>query len=557
MPLGLFFNLFSLDDEPAARLGGRIIRGTTAAEPVDSNTALGLSAYYAALRAISEDVAKLPIEAFEQTGPNTKERRPEHPAEELLNRNPNPESSPKTFRENMTAWTLGWGGSIAEIERNGAGEPIALWSVHPSRVSVGRSQEKDENGRRRILYCILNDDLTQTIFRQEDIFHVRGLGDSLNGYSILHMASESLGLGLAAQRFGAAFFGNGANLGSVLQVPGKLTDKAHDNLRKSWATAHQTALKSGGYAILEQGTEYKQFALPPDQAQFLETRNFTIEEFSRWFRITPHKLQHLVHATFSNVTELNRVYVPDTLGGWMVTWEQEAKRKLINPNTQKAFFVRHDTMELLRGDLEARGNFYTQMHGIGAINANQIAAREDMPPQGPDGDTYWIQENMAPVGAKIARAPETDNEDNEDRQQNRRRRQTRSQIDAYAEANTPVVADIFARHERKADKARAAGIKKHGEDTDEFGLWASEFYPHIGTRLSEDLDAPTIAFINMFNPAGSDLASFAEAAFIDWWVSEMKFGALQEKPLMAAENYMYRIKSAIMLGLEKEDENAA
>ena len=379
-------------------LGGR---QTVSGERVTPEKSLGLAPYYACLRAISEDIGKLPLIVYRSLSPRGKERQRNHPNYRLLHDEPNPEMSSISFRETMTHWALGWGGGVAEIERTERGVPAALWPIHPSRIEIKR------DSMRNIIYIIRSDDITRerpspTVLQQRDVLHIHGLGtNGLHGYSIAHLASESIGLGMAAQTFGSAFFGHGATMGLVLEHPGKLEGDAAKNLRRSWAEMHEGSANAYKTVILEEGMKATQTSIPPEQAQFLQTRYFQVEDIARWFRIPPHKIQHLLRSTFSNIEMQALEYVGDTLMPWMIRWEQEIKRKLFRPD-ETDLFVEHLVTALLRGDQKARSEFYTKQFSVGAMSPNDIRELENMNPIGPAGDEYFVPMNLAPIDRVIA-----------------------------------------------------------------------------------------------------------------------------------------------------------
>lgn len=374
-------------------------RRTGSGETISPQRALTLSAYFACIRVIAEDVAKLPVHVFESMIPRGKRALYDHPVYRLLHDTPNPEQTAYTFRETMTQWALGWGNGYAEIERDQGGRPVALWPIHPSRVRLLRI-----NGK---LYYRVSVDLDRNALKVQveavdiplgDMLHIRGMGSDLVGYSIAAYAAESIGVALAAEGFGAAFFKNGASASGVLTHPGKLSETAQDNLRASWKKLYGGATGEK-LAILEEGVKYEQISIPPDEAQFLETRQFQVEEICRWFRVSPHKIQHLLRSTFSNIEHLSIEHVTDTLMPWLVRWEQEVKRSLIiDPKVRLA----HNVNGLLRGDANARANWYRTMVNIGALSPNDVREYEDENPiSGPGGDEYYMQMNMSTL-ARIA-----------------------------------------------------------------------------------------------------------------------------------------------------------
>lgn len=451
---------------------------TTSGENVTPQKALTLSTYFACLRAVSEDVGKLPLKIYRRLDRGKNEDY-SHPLYYLLHDQPNPEMSAMSFRETVTAHAMSWGMGLAEIVRNGAGEIEALYPIHPQRVTMRRDQQ------RRIFYEVKVDDITginkPEYLRPEEVFHLHGLGgDGLTGYSVLRYASESLGLGLAAQSFGAAFFGNGASVAGVLEHPGKLTPEARTNLRESWIKRYGgSASKANQVAVLEEGTKFTRTSIPPNEAQFLETRNFQTTEVCRWFRIPPHKVQDLNRATFTNIESQNTEYVIDALMPWTVRWEQEIKRKLIGPaDTMR--FARHDFRYLMRGDSAARSNYYRTMLNVGALSPNDIRELEDQNPiKDAAGDLYYIQSNMTTLesaanGRNLATASAPASAAEE----------TAPENDAFA-SHRPLFIEAADRVLRKEVMAVGKAAKRFEGNDGGLKKWLAEFYSEQESYINE------------------------------------------------------------------------
>lgn len=377
-------------------------RTTSAGLRVSHQSAMSLPTYYACIRAISEDVGKLPLITYRRLTPRGKERAYDHPNYELLHTTPNEDMEALTFRETLQAWALAWGNGYAEIERNSRGEALALHPLHPSRVLIRR----DEMGR--IVYDVHGAEMiagalqtTMVRLRSENVFHLRGLGsEGLYGYSILQFARESLGLSLAAQEVGSSFLANGMSISGVLQHPHVLTDTASTHLRESWKSMYSGSGKAGGLAILEEGMQYTPISIPPNQAQYLETRVFQVRDIARWFRMPLHKIQDMADASFNNIEHQSLDYLTDTLMPWCVRWEQQIQRKLFHNDANH--FAEFLYVGLLRGDAKARSLFLRTMFGLAALSPNDIREAENMNPIGPAGDTYFIMgNNLIPIEQAI------------------------------------------------------------------------------------------------------------------------------------------------------------
>ncbi len=374
--------------------------------PVEINerNALSIPAVFACVRAISEDVAKLPIHVYRQTETG-KERLRNHPLARLVRDRPNPHMSWFDLAATSTAHALTWGNGYVEIVRDGNGRPSELWPLEPDHVEVRRSTVNPEE----IVY-IYNDPETgkrRTIF-EVDVLHVKGLGyDGLVGYSVIGWARKSLALTAAAEKFGSAFFGNSSLPKGVLEHPGVLGEEAQKNLRESWEKIHRGAGNYGRVAILEEGMKFNAITIPPEDAQFLETRQFQVPEVCRWFRMPPHKIADLTRATFSNIEHSSIEYVGDTLLPWLVRWEQEIRRKCFTGG-EANLYVEFVTAALLRGDLKSRYDAYAIGRQWGWLSPDDVREFENLNPIESDGGKiYLVPANMtnADVFAKVKEPP--------------------------------------------------------------------------------------------------------------------------------------------------------
>lgn len=438
-------------------------RHTATGEQIDSHRAMALPEYFDALRIISEDIGKLPFTIFERLSPRGRQAIRDHPATVLIELMPNDEMTPITFKETLGHWALGWGNGYAEIVRRSDGIPVALHPIHPSRVRIKRDKSMkifyevrgavtERNGRHA----------EGVTLRPENMLHIHGLGNGLEGYSILHFAAESLSIGLAAQTFGAAFFGNGTTLSGVLTHPEKLSPEAIENLRNSWTDLHGGAHNASRPAILEEGMKYERLGIPPEEAQFLLTREFSVTTVARWFRIPPHKLADLIRATFDNITEQNIEYVNDTLTPWAVRWEQEIERKLLMPDERMNLFAKFNFFELLRGDPKTRMEVNRGKFNTASITPNEIREEEGRNPDpSPAADKLYLQSNTLPIDSMEEMV-----------QQNKT---TRTNFSTILEAQTPIINDMAKRVLRIWVKATSRAVKKY-ENKTELKSWLVEFF---------------------------------------------------------------------------------
>lgn len=355
---------------------------------VDHDSAMSLATFWACVNRISADVAKLPLHVYQRNRDGSKARVADHPVEAMMNRSWSGMVSAFVGRETCQAFALTWGNGYAEIERNGRGDPVAIHPIEAWRVTPRLASDKSG-----VVYDVAGA-VGSAALASDDIIHVHGLGsDGIKGYSVIHRARRTLGLALATEVFGSSFFGRGAMPKVVLEHPGKLKDSAA--LKKSWTETHGGPYRAQGVAVLEEGMKAHTLTVPPDDAQFLETRSFQGVQVCQWFSMPPPKVGILDRATWSNIEHLAIAYVQETLMAWLVRWEQEIARKMLPAGA--GFYVEHLVDALLRGDTTSRAQAYATARQWGWMSANDIRAAENQPGLGKQGDIYLIPANMIPA----------------------------------------------------------------------------------------------------------------------------------------------------------------
>lgn len=375
-----------------------LFRPPVAGVRVDEHEAMTYGPLWACVRVISESIAALPWGVYQRNG-EMRETVTDHPVYRLLRRRPNPETPPFRFKETIIAHALTWGNGYAEIERNRMGEPIALWIITPDRVTP------DRDDRGRIIYKVTNGQADDSEIPARDMFHLPGLAfDGLKGYSVVSQAKQAISLGIATEQFGSAFFGNGAVPGGVITKEsgsGDLSGPAVKNLLSSFNKKHRGAANSHKVHYLDAGLKYQEIGIPPEDAQFLETRRFQTLDMCRWFRVPPHKLAELDRATHNNIESQNIEFVTDAVVPWATRLEQEADFKLFEED-ELDLFTKINLNALLRGDTAARQEFYTAMLDRGVFDLDEVRAREDMNPlPNGQGKLRLVQANMMSVDRAI------------------------------------------------------------------------------------------------------------------------------------------------------------
>ncbi len=401
--MGILSALFHSRDKPTNATNGSSYRfflgGSTAGKAVTERSAMQMTAVYACVRILSEAIAGLPLHLYCYKGDGGKDKAIDHPLYLLLHDEPNPEMTSFVFRETLMTHLLLWGNAYAQIIRNGKGEVIALYPLMPNRMTVDR----DSSGRLYYSYQMANSDAPTmepgtVILKPSDVLHIPGLGfDGLVGYSPIAMAKNAIGLAIATEEYGSRFFANGATPGGLLEYPG--TVKNPDKIRESWNKGFSGSQNAGKVAILEEGMKYTPISIAPEQAQFLETRKFQINEIARIFRVPPHMVGDLEKSSFSNIEQQSLEFVKYTLDPWVVRWEQSLSRALFTPEEKKKYFFKFNLEGLLRGDYQSRMNGYATARQNGWMSANDIRELENLDriPAEEGGDLYLINGNMLPL----------------------------------------------------------------------------------------------------------------------------------------------------------------
>lgn len=401
MGIKSLFGFGQARDKPvdkAADAGYSFLFGrTTSGKPVNERTAMQTTAVYACVRILAEAVASLPLHVYEYQDDGGKKLVHDHPLYYLLHDEPNPEMTSFVFRETLMSHLLIWGNAYAQIIRDGTGRVLGLYPLLPDKMDV----QRDDRGNIYYVYSRNSDE--NPMFKEygdirlkaEDVLHIPGLGfDGLIGYSPIAMAKNAVGMTLACEEYGASFFANGANPGGVLEHPGVLKDPS--KVRESWNSVYRGVNNAHKIAVLEEGMKYQQIGIPPEEAQFLETRKFQINEIARLYRIPPHMIGDLDKSSFSNIEQQSLEFVKYTLDPWVIRWEQSLQRSLLLPGEKGKYFIKLNVDGLLRGDYQSRMNGYAVGRQNGWFSANDIREMENMNPI-PDeqgGNLYLINGAM-------------------------------------------------------------------------------------------------------------------------------------------------------------------
>ena len=371
---------------------------TLAGVIITPDTAVTMAAVWACLRYLSQTVAVLPWRVMRETAKGAEIQR-SHPVDWLIWKRTSAEWSSFQFRETLTHWALRWGNGYAEIEVDQLGRPFAMWPIHPERVEVCRATEDsfDDAGNPipdgSLFYEVNNGTDTKAVLAPKRMFHVRGFGEGPVGVNVIHYASQSLGWGLAAQLYGATFFGNGATPSTVVINKKALTEQGLKKQKAEFEQLYKGPRNSNRTAHVDADTDIKTIGVNAKESQLIETHQHLVEEVCRWFGVPPHKVMHLLRATFSNIEHQAIEVVVDSVSPWVKRFEDEGDYKLFGQN-RSAYYTKMNMRALMRGDSAGRATFYKQMFDMGAYSPNRILELEDENTIGPDGDKHLVQLNL-------------------------------------------------------------------------------------------------------------------------------------------------------------------
>lgn len=362
---------------------------TLAGVVVTPDNAITIATVWACIRYLSQMVAVLPWHV-KRDGKNGAEIQRSHGVDWLLWKRPNPEWSSFQFRETLAHWALRWGNGYAEIERDQNDRPFALWPLHPERVWVCRDPDSQE-----LFYEVTNANTSDASAGRVEIearnmFHIRGFGEGPVGVNVIDYAAQSIGWARAAQMFGASFFGNGMNPSGVVINKKPLKPDGLKLQRAQFEDLFKGPTKSNKTVFLDNDADWKSIGFNARESQLIDVHQFLVEEICRWFGVPPHKVQHLLRATFTNIESQGIEVVVDSIAPWVKRFEDEADWKLFGQNRQN-LYAKIDMRGLMRGDAAARIAYYEGMIKIGAYSPNRVLELEDENTIGPDGDIHVMQ----------------------------------------------------------------------------------------------------------------------------------------------------------------------
>lgn len=375
---------------------------------VDADSALKASAVWACVRLISESIASLPLILYRRMPNDERERATDNYLYSVLRTRPNANQTPFEFKQMMTAHTLLRGNAYARITPGRRGFADQLVPLHPDRVNpewFDGSRWRDDSSASSswapeagapVRYVYRQASGQDIAYSDDEIFHMRGLWThGIRGLSVIAYARESIGLAQATEQYGSRVFSQGANLGGVLTHPGKLSDEGAKKLKKRWEESQSGLSNAHRTAVLEEGMKWEKISMTNEDAQFLLTRSFQVEDIARWFNVPLHMIQHSEKSTSwgTGIEQITLGFIKFTLRSWAARWEDSISRDLIN--STDTYYAEFNFNDLERGDIKTRYEAYQIGRMGGWLSANDVLRKENMNPiDGHAGNVYWRPANM-------------------------------------------------------------------------------------------------------------------------------------------------------------------
>lgn len=433
--------------------------------------ALRLSALWACVTVIAKALASSAWNVYSEAPNGNRDLRRDHPVCRILDKRPNLETTAFSFKEAALIQALVWGNFFAEIERDIAGRPVALWPIMPERITFER-----DYSTRQLVVRVNNYAEPDAVLPYRDVFHLHGPGiDALSGFETVTVAARSLAHAAAAEVFGASFYGNGAQMGGILSTDANLAPEKVQELRTGIEARHGGPDRAHKFLLLTGGLKYQQTSVAQDAAQFIESRQFLVEETCRWFGVPPHKIAHLLRATFSNIEHQNLEFSREALRPWARRMCEEADAKLFPPSN-RMFSTEFDLDWLVEGDAQSRATADSTLVNNGIMTRNEVRRKRGLNTVGPEGDVLTVQEQYQPLGRVGVDTPGDDGEQDSDAD-------TLAPIRAHLE---DVAIRCVAREEKRAESA----LQRYTGDRGGFVDWLDTFFAQHRDYMANALERP-------------------------------------------------------------------
>lgn len=400
-------------DDPSAKPGSSLenprtpwdrifdIEKSYAGKSVSEISALQLAAVWRCVNIISGTNARTPFLPY-RVGDEGRKVARDHYLYPILMKKSNPYMTAYRFKRVMQAWTLLWGNSYALIDESGRGQVTALWPLRPDRMKPIAIYDTD--GRMtRLAYQFTPSNGSPVIFRDYEILHLRGLEtDGVVGLSPIRANRQGIALGMAAEEYGARYFGQGVHVGGWVEHPTTLSATARKNVEEHYGDLYSGLHGSHKIAVLEEGMKYHEVGVPPEDMQFLQTRQFQAIDIARLFGVPPHMIAELSRATFSNIEHQGIDFVNTCMGDWFANWEQECGAQLLSDREGQTIELDFYEQGLLKGDAESRFNVYMLGRQNTILSPNDCREMEGLNRiDQPWADDYMQPLNMSPAGEGV------------------------------------------------------------------------------------------------------------------------------------------------------------
>jgi HK97 family phage portal protein len=356
------------------------------ADVFDSDKALTLTSVWNAIRLLSESVSSLPISVYRKENNGDKVEDVNNRIYNLIKFKPNNFQNKITFFEYVMYSVLTDGNAYVQIVRDNSANPVQLIPLNPDYVNIFIKENE--------LFYQMDGG---SVLDSADVLHIKLItDDGIEGLSPIDQCAKAINWSLSMEEFGSTFFKNGAKPSSVLSTDRALSETAIERLKNSFNSSYAKLKSSNSTIILEEGLTFKPISISPEQAQFLASRQFGIEEIARIFNIPPHMLKDLSKSSFNNIEMQSQEYVTYTLMPYLTRIEQEMNLKLFRTNELGKTFVEFNVNGLLRGDVKTRNEAYKTAIQNGYMSINEVRQKENLNSiEG--GDQHFIQMNMTTI----------------------------------------------------------------------------------------------------------------------------------------------------------------
>ena len=421
---------------------------------VSPERSLGYPAVWRGVNIRSGTIGRLPLNVLrrEATG---KQRDDDHPAFKLLRDAPNRDQSAKEFIQLLEAHSILLGGGFAFIERNSFGQPTSMIPLNPQHVLPFR-----ENGR--LAYSIMQEG-KMVVELPENILHIHGISwDGINGLGVCDILRDSIGLGLAAQKYQSVFFKNGAAPMTVIELPNALRNKeAIERFRAMWGRRHQGIENAHQPALLENGAQLKTFSVSPQDAQMLATRDFEIKQVANIIGIPAYLLGDSTRTSFASLEVENRTFLRDLMDP-ITNWEAEVSRKLLSEQEreERTHIIEFDKESIERPDLTTFVNALTVQVNNGLLTLDEARNKMNMPPL-PDGlgEQFRIPLNMGVIGPADEQPEEVEEQE---------------EVEEIETDLTEAASNVLQHELERAAERIAVDAKKRAKTRESFDSWLAD-----------------------------------------------------------------------------------